>query len=181
MRLSLISSALLLVGGGAIAGAPRVEPSDAAHADIGTQIVRFVSGVAGYARWPNSSDGHRLCVAGESAYLRNAPARLSRIGDRVWPVREIALDDTDATAGCDLLYLGALSVAQKTKLFAETGGRPILTISEDNPECADASMFCLAIRDGGVSLLANLDSISRSGIRIDPKVLQLARRKRALP
>lgn len=181
MRLSLISSALLLIGGDAIAGAPRVEPSDAAHADIGTQIVRFVSGVAGYARWPNASDTYRLCIAGESAYLRNAPARLSRIGDRVWPVREIALDEADPTAGCDLLYLGALSIAQKRQLLAETGGRPILTISEDNPECADASMFCLAIRDGNISLLANLDSISRSGIRIDPKVLQLARRRQPSP
>ena len=37
------------------------------------------------------------------------------------------------------------------------------------------------IRDGNISLLANLDSISRSGIRIDPKVLQLARRRQPSP
>ncbi|MDR2187247.1 MAG: YfiR family protein [Azonexus sp.] len=38
-------------------------------------------------------------------------------------------------------------------------------------------MFCLTLAGHEVGLIVNLDAISRSGIRINPKVLQLVRRK----
>lgn len=181
MRPFFAPTVLFLIGGIAAAGALRVEPSNAASADVGTQIVRLVSGVIGYSRWPNPPDTYRLCVAGISAYFNDALAGFDKIGGPDWSVRGVTLDDTEATENCDLLYLGAVTVPQKRKLLAKTSGRPVLTISEDDPVCADASMFCLAINGDDVGLLANLDSISRSGIRINPKVLQLVRRKQGQP
>jgi hypothetical protein len=38
-------------------------------------------------------------------------------------------------------------------------------------------MFCLDITPQGVSFELNLDSMARSGVRVNPRVLGLARRK----
>ena len=38
-------------------------------------------------------------------------------------------------------------------------------------------MFCLDVRDAGVGFETNLDAVARSGVRVNPRVLQLARRK----
>lgn len=177
MRSFFAPSVLFLIGGIAVAGALRVEQSNAASTDVGTQIARLVSGVIGYSRWPTPPDTYRLCVAGTSTYFNDALVGFDKIGGHDWSIRDITVNDAAATANCDLLYLGAMTAPQKRKLLANTSGRPVLTISEDDPVCADASMFCLAINGDEVGLLANLDSISRSGIRINPKVLQLVRRK----
>ena len=58
-----------------------------------------------------------------------------------------------------------------------TAGQPLLTISEVAADCATGGMFCLDITPQGVSFELNLDSMARSGVRVNPRVLGLARRK----
>ncbi|HII3200232.1 TPA: YfiR family protein, partial [Enterobacter kobei] len=52
-----------------------------------------------------------------------------------------------------------------------------LLISEQNPECVIGSAFCLIIERGQVRFSVNLDALSRSGVRVNPDVLMLARNK----
>ncbi len=137
----------------------------------------MVTGIVGYARWPTPPETYRFCVAGEPAHLHDAQGSLGQIGDRSLLVRVVTSDESVLAASCDILYLGAMSSGQRKKMLAEAVERPILTISENDAVCADATMFCLAIHGSDVGLLANLDAISRSGIRISPKVLQLLRRR----
>ena len=53
----------------------------------------------------------------------------------------------------------------------------MLTISERSALCRIGAMFCLNHQGEGPGFEVNLDSIARSGLRISPKVLQLARSK----
>jgi hypothetical protein len=44
-------------------------------------------------------------------------------------------------------------------------------------ECAVGSAFCLQISNDQAGFKVNLDSLARSGVRVHPNVLQLARKK----
>jgi len=169
---------LLMLGGIAIAGALGVPPSDAAGADVDTQVFRIVSGIVGYSRWPTTTDTYRFCIAGQAAHLKDPQDKLSQIGDRNVSYRRVSGEESNWSASCDILYLGSMPATERKKLQDKAVGHPILTISEDDAVCAEATMFCLPILAGEVGLRANLDTISRSGIRINPKVLQLVQRKK---
>ena len=55
-------------------------------------------------------------------------------------------------------------------------GHPVLTISENDPSCTAGGMFCLNVDGERVSFDINLDAVARSGVRVHPNVLNLARR-----
>ncbi|MCL2874833.1 MAG: YfiR family protein [Betaproteobacteria bacterium] len=150
--------------------------ADAAGTDIGAQMAHMVSGIVGYARWPVQPTSYRLCVAGKVVHLR-ADRLTAEFGEHAVAVSYEMPHETGWVRTCDILYLGKLSLEQRYRLLNEAVERPTLTISEDDDACADASMFCLAIKDNYVALLINLDAVSRSAIRINPKVLQMVRRK----
>jgi hypothetical protein len=168
--------ALFLLGCFVVAGVWRGEPAKAASNDIETQVSRFVSGILGYARWPTLTGTYRFCMAGGVRHLRDAQSSLTETKNPV-SVRQLAVDEADWTANCDVLYVGPAAPGQRGRLLAEAVGKPVLTISEGDNECVESSMFCLTLEGNEVGLIANLDAISRSGIRINPKVLQLVRRK----
>jgi hypothetical protein len=79
------------------------------------------------------------------------------------------------------VYIGKLTGDERSQLFASLTGRPVLSISESDDQCAVGSLFCLRVTDDQVSFEVNLDSVARSGVRIHPSVLQLSRRKSAAP
>ena len=182
MRRLIAPLSLLMLGGIAIAGALGIAPSDAASTDVRVQVARMVSGIVGYARWPIQAEAYSFCSAGEAVHLRNPQESLAHVVDRPISAHLLAQHDgASDLAACDILYFGSMPSTQRSRLLALTAGRPILTITEDDALCEDATMFCLAIRGSDVRLLANLDAIARSGIRIDPKVLQLLQRRLVQP
>lgn len=141
--------------------------------------MRVVSGIISYSRWPAALENHHFCIAGNPTYLRDPQDRLSQVDGRALSYRSIASDEPDWPTGCNILYLGAsIPSAERRKLLGKAIGLPILTIIENDALCADATMFCLSINAGDVALQANLDAISRSGMRINPKVLQIVQRRK---
>ncbi|RIG16825.1 YfiR family protein, partial [Shigella dysenteriae] len=44
-------------------------------------------------------------------------------------------------------------------------------------ECIIGSAFCLIIHNNDVRFAVNLDALSRSGVKVNPDVLMLARKK----
>jgi len=172
-------SLLILFSSAAIAaGALRIEHSTAGGADVDKQVSRIVAGILSYARWPAPPETYRFCVTAEARYLGDAQNNLSRALARPVSVRRLAAQDANWAAGCDVLYIGEGGPpGRRHQLLNEAIGKPVLTISEGDDECVDPSMFCLAVQGKEIDLLANLDAISRSSIRISPKVLQLMRRK----
>lgn len=82
-----------------------------------------------------------------------------------------------ATGGgdCDILYLGRMPAEDRRRLIAWVRDRPVLTISDDDPDCLYGAMFCLAAKPGGIGFSVNLDAIGRGPLRIDPRVLKIGR------
>ena len=76
---------------------------------------------------------------------------------------------------CDGFYFGKESPTYQVELKNKYPTKALLLIAEQNPECVIGSAFCLIIKDEDVRFSVKMDSLSRSGVRVSPDVLMLAR------
>ena len=76
---------------------------------------------------------------------------------------------------CDALYIGDLTLPAMRQVTARVRGRPVVTIAEADPACRSEAMFCLVFEAQRLSFQMNLDAISRSSVRVDPRVLRMSR------
>lgn len=151
--------------------------ADTAPPQRSEAVARVVFSLLGYARWPAEPDVLRLCVDGSARYATKLSEGAILASGRSVQARRIELLEAGSTAGCDSVYLGAMTDARRKKVATELSGRPVLVITEEDFECEVGSMFCLNVVDGRVTFRVNLDSVARSGIHIHPGVLQLGRRR----
>lgn len=140
-------------------------------------VARVVSGILSYTRWPSEPVSLRLCVAGTPRFadgLTALPARSARSARRMEVLRITGA--SVAPEGCRALYLGRLDADERRRLLVAARRQPIVTIDENDPPCRAGAMFCLHVASSSVAFELNLDAVSRSSVRIDPKVLLLSRR-----
>lgn len=138
-------------------------------------VARTVHGIIGYTRWPRPLETVRICTAGHPRYDGNLD---DKPGGAPGPhVELIRLDASPRPAirDCNVLYLGQLPADAYAALLPRIAGAPILTIVESDPACRAGAMFCLHARGSRAGFEMNLDAVARSGLRIHPKVLMLAR------
>ena len=77
---------------------------------------------------------------------------------------------------CDAVFFSNTTAATEQQLINSAINKNLLSFSSSNPECEIGSAFCLYTSKGGRTLFKlNLDSLSRSKIHVDPRVLLLAR------
>lgn len=138
-----------------------------------------VLGILSYARWPKESGVLSLCLVGPTQYadalLRNGQPQ---INGRTLEVKRRAFDDPWLGETCNAVYLGELSGGERGQLFNALREHPVLSISENTPDCSVGSMFCLDIKATHVSFAVNLDSVARSGVHVHPAVLKLGQQRR---
>ncbi|MDK9605416.1 YfiR family protein [Lelliottia wanjuensis] len=158
---------LCLVGGQTFA---------AAMTEKDKSVRSIVSGIVSYTRWPSLSGQPKLCIFSSSRFTQ----ALSDSDSAALPyVPLIVHNETEAlNATCDAVYFGNESPANQLQLFRNYQGRALLLIAEQNPECVIGSAFCLIINEETVRFSVNLDALSRSGVRVNPDVLMLARNKK---
>ena len=157
--------------------APAGSPAD----DVAAAVSQVVQGIVSYTRWPTPPAVFRLCVVGQTDYAAGLFQSGLQIDGVQLRAQRKTIDDNQLGAACDVVYSGALTETERTILRNELAGHPVLTISEHDPFCSDSNAFCLAIHGTAVSFSVNLDSIARSGVRVDPHVLLLGRQSRPTP
>jgi hypothetical protein len=143
-------------------------PSDAA-------VRKVVLGIISFTHWPSPPARVRLCVTGRPDYAQ-ALVDTQQVGTTPVDVQRVQYDDSALGAACEVVYLGALSDDERTQVSAAVAGHPVLTIAEHDPSCTAGSMFCLNVDGKRVTFEINLDAVARSGVRVHPNVLNLARR-----
>jgi hypothetical protein len=149
--------------------------------DAPTTVARSVLDIISFARWPTQPDAYRLCVAGQTTYLRDMAIDTATVSGHPVRSRDLELRDDSMLSACDVVYIGAVMDATRKQLLGNAAGQPILTIDEAGASCSNGAMFCLRVHDNRVSFGIDLDAISRSEVRINPNVLLLARRKSDQP
>ncbi|ENG1802915.1 YfiR family protein [Escherichia coli] len=146
-----------------LTGAPILaqEPSDVAK-----NVRMMVSGIVSYTRWPALSGPPKLCIFSSSrfstALQENAATSL--------PYLPVIIH----THG---FYFGNESPTFQMELTEQYPSKALLLIAEQNTECIIGSAFCLIIHNNDVRFAVNLDALSRSGVKVNPDVLMLARKK----
>ena len=158
----------------AAAQAQQVETDERSQA-----VAQTVFGILGYTRWPEVPGSLSLCVVGPTEYADELLKGGKLANGRAVQVRRMRLDDPAMLAECNGVYAGTVSDDQWRMLLGRLAGQPLLTLSERKALCQIGAMFCLDVQRSGVAFEVNLDSVARSGVRVNPRVLQMARRKGA--
>lgn len=134
-------------------------------------VSRMISLIALYTRWPASKETLRACIvppadhAGDIREVRLASGEM---------LRPASVSAQAATPGnCDIVYLGRLSLAEQREVTERLRGSAVLTIAENDPACRSRAMFCLLFQSDSLSFRLNIDSVSRSQVRVDPRVLRM--------
>lgn len=145
----------------------------------GLSVGETVVGIISYARWPGEPAPIRLCFVGSSPYFAEIAAAVELApAKRPIQVQRRAMDSLSID-DCEALYLGNVSESAWRTLASRALGHPVLTISEKGELCSMGCMFCLEVSPTGFARFdVNLDSIARSGVRVHPQVLRLARAPR---
>lgn len=154
-----------LVGAGAAA------QGNAPPASVSTVL----AGILSYTRWPAEPQPIRLCLLGRGSIVDE----LQRSPEIGAAQRGITLR-TIASAGqlrgaCDAVYVSGQEPAAGREVLKAAAGQPMLVLGEGAEFCSDGGMFCLEPSGAAVRFGANLDAIARSGLRVHPMVLRIAR------
>nr|WP_268994112.1 YfiR family protein [Janthinobacterium sp. FW305-128] len=147
----------------------------AADARRPAEVAQVLFGIISYVRWPVARQEVRVCMLGTPHYgaaIVDTPA--SSLGQRI-RVKIPAL--ASAASECDVVYLGSLPEGEREHLLTQIIGKPILSVAEPGTACTVGTMFCLRLAEGQIGFDVNLDAIARSGLRVHPNALQIARRK----
>ncbi len=181
-QIRLFSRALLLVGLGTAAGhaAAQAEP-------VTDELSGIVAGIVHYTRWPDAPATLRLCIDARSELASGAGARrltdaITLLGPRLFTIDARRLDTASAASvlDCHALYVDAASAAAWQPMLKELISRPVLTIGRGEDFCSWGGQFCLersSTAPESMRIRANLDSISRSGLRVNPQLLRLTQRE----
>ncbi|WP_176594181.1 YfiR family protein [Sphingobium sp. EM0848] len=145
------------------------DASDAAA--IGT--AKMVGAILEYAHWPIARPHLQLCIAGTAQHAeRLTDIQLSN--GATLAISPAGEQKSLPLVKCDALYIGRVDEAAMRQLIAGVRGKPVLTIAEDDPECRSGSMFCLIFTPRTISFQLSVDAVSRSAVRVDPRVLRLS-------
>ncbi|GEM_PF-469448 len=140
-------------------------------------VTQTVLGIVGYTRWPGDPQPVRLCVVGPTEYADELLQGAEPSHSRRIEVRRLRWDDAALPASCDGIYAGRLDDEEWRRLAERIGPQAVLSIGERRELCRIGCMFCLDVRPEGVGFESNPEAVARSGVRVNPRVLQLSRRK----
>jgi len=151
-------------------GMPVGEGADA----LDGATARMVGAIVDYARWPQEPQTLNLCITANPRHAGAFPS-ISPSRDIGVQVRAVNSGMQDLSQGCHVLYIGPASLAEMRRITASARGSAVVTIAEADPSCRSEAMFCLLPGRGTLSFRLNVDAVSRSQVRIDPRVLRMSR------
>lgn len=136
-------------------------------------VARMVKGIIEYTRWPQPRSSLVLCVAGAAQHAGQI-GNVKLVDGRQVVRRNVAAQP-GAVAGCDALYIGSIPLPAQRQLTAAVRGKGVLTIAESDPGSSSEAMFALTYKPNSLSFRLNIDAVSRSGLKVDPRVLRIAK------
>lgn len=149
-----------------------VPVADGPGSPYAAPVGRMIQSIVEYTTWPRRENPVTLCVVGPAQHadrldgLRLADGRA--IERRTVPLAGLS------PGACDAVYIGPLPMPAMRQITAAVRGRGVLTIAEGDPDCRSQAMFCLLFAPQSLSFRMNIDAISRSGLKVDPRVLRMA-------
>ncbi|MBI6547418.1 YfiR family protein [Xenorhabdus lircayensis] len=143
---------------------------------LNENVARVVSGIISYTHWPATPTALRLCLVPPSNYI-SVLTHINMISDHTeLQIETLNFNVEQLIEKCDVIYYGQVEPQLQHQVISQKNGKPLLTIAESNPHCEIGSAFCLNINSTQATFSLNFDILTRSGVRVNPNVLQLARK-----
>lgn len=143
--------------------------SDDRDAQVSTN--KIVEGIVSFSHWPNLTGQPLLCVSQKSIFFD-----FSKITqNQVFKVATITDKKDYLSSDCNAIYFGQESESEQAAVIKSLTGENILTISENNADCVAGAAFCINRHEKKFKFSVNLDSLSRSGVKVNSDVLLLSK------
>lgn len=169
MRHALLAAALALA-------------SATAHAETSLTAVKaaFVFNFIKLVSWPESrvpdaAAPLRVCVLRGDPMEEPLRQALGAKAVGLHPLEVAPLGPDDDFAACHALYLGSQAAPRYATLMARTAGKSVLLIDEGPQFSWPYGMIRLFLEQNRVRFELNLESLERSGLAVDPRLVRLAR------
>ena len=130
--------------------------------------------IATYARWPDDRRTLRTCIVGQTDLANTVTTHNLPNGRTIVPIR--SLPARTNAANCDIAILGQMSAADRAQIVRAANQQPLLTITDADPSCNFGTMFCWRVSNNALTFDLNIGAVTRSRVRVDPRVLALGRR-----
>ncbi|MGM3160339.1 YfiR family protein [Dickeya undicola] len=153
------------------AQAPHDDLTQVSDADVR----RTVSGIISYSHWPRLTQLPTLCVFSSAHFLSGLTMPVETQEKRLF--NTIIIKDTQElfASDCDAVYFGEETIPEQVNVASYAIGHPLMTIAEQSPDCHEGSAFCLVFIGKTVGFSINMEALSRTGVRVNPDALMLAR------
>lgn len=133
---------------------------------------RLTLSIMSYTTWLNTNEPV-LCVINNPQI---ADLFQNRIQQLSYSYKVLAISSNNFNKSiCHAVYFSNLSATQQHQLIQNYPSQALLSFSENNFSCEIGSIFCLYEQLNRATFKVNLDALSQTQIRIDPRVLLLAR------
>lgn len=141
--------------------------------DGGAQVStnKIVEGILSFSHWPNLAGQPLLCVSQKSNYFDFSKI----LNNQVFKAIVITNEKGYLSSHCDAIYFGQEPVSEQIEVIKSLTGDDVLTISESNTDCIAGAAFCINEHEKRFKFSVNLDSLSRSGVKVNSDVLLLSK------
>lgn len=173
-----------LIGRAVLALAVLAAALPAQAADNGLTPLRagFLVNFAKLASWPDNrfdstTTPLRLCIVAETPSFEAIRSLVSgkAVGSRNLEAVSISDARSARTSGCHLAYLGPEKQARYAELVPLLAASGALVVDEGSRFTWPDGMIRLFVEDGRMRFEINLDAIEKAGLKIDPRLIRLAR------
>ncbi|AJA71080.1 DUF4154 domain-containing protein [Pantoea sp. ICBG 1758] len=147
----------------------------AEHTAADNRANRIVSGILSFTRWPPPVQVPQLCILASARHLTLSSAD----APPATPFSVVRADSAGRLSAlhCDAVYFGTETPAQQHAALAAMPDKAVLSMAENNPDCATGATFCMIFGEERTRFSVNLDSLARSGVKVSPDVLMLSRKE----
>lgn len=146
--------------------------SSQTYADSTHNIYMMTLSILSYVKW--SSPTPTLCVVDDA----NTTQQLNQaMRSQPSPLKLDLINNNELeTKHCDAVFFSQSTPLSEQKLINKSKNTAVLSFSRNNSECEIGSVFCLySAKNGNTLFKVNLDSLAKSKIHVDPRVLLLAK------
>lgn len=182
VRRLVVGIALAIIVAAVFAGGVAPEAAAAPRTEVGLPlaneanpyeqpVARMVTLLASFTHWPDRPETLRLCLVQPTDHAGGLTS--------VEFARETGILATLVTPrnvgamNCQIVYVGRMSIVEQRAVTDAFRDRPALTVAENDPACRSRAMICLLFEADSLSFRLNIDAVSRSRVRIDPRVLRM--------
>lgn len=146
--------------------------SSQTQANSTQNIYTMTLSILSYVKWEPTKPN--LCVINDLNVTQQL-FQASKIQKNTLKIETINNNEIE-TKHCDAIFFTETTPQSEQKLINRSKNSNVLSFSRSNPDCEIGSTFCLYASKAGSTLFkVNLDSLAKSKIHIDPRVLLLAR------